>query len=1208
MNITENVNFVTSIIALMIWASSSIAHAAFIGHGSTNNYATHHNNNNNRMMYQQQSMNIHHPSSSWSSSKHDQGNRRISTASLSLSLRDIMDDGPLIPPSTNNDVYNTPEYAQQEQQQEQQLLAQKLLNLSTQEIKRELEHVHGISTVALRGKTQLVEALVDARFKLLNHDNNGYGAVMMDNNDGVSSSSGGVGTSSRSSASSSSTSSNSNSNNGYNINMNHGPDIKTMGVAEIKRELQLYGILTTDEFVEKRDLEVALLRERQRRIPRENNGASSSQVPPDMIPQSQTSSPPENNDYIYDEKQSPNDRAKLRELQIAFEFERVQSSLPDPSDVQYELETKFSISTKYFLGIKEMAYALAVSRVDNRLERQRLGLSSDGCVVSEDGKPVEGGLECASEDTLPTPEELVDMEYENLQPWDEVSLAAELENQYGIPAKHFMGKTEMAYALAVERVDRAMKEGGFIMDSDYEEEVYEEAVSMTDEDMMKMMEEEMRKEEEEEEEELRMEQEEQQQRSNYRESIRDTASVRSSFPSPSSSFSNPPKSTSLFEKHQPNPFQKSRVEYQSTPLADMIKNDKKDRSSRRPPQPKRTPLSAEPPHSFGRSQRQQQNRRNSVPTMGTVIGGGAAASSNSDTILPNINNPPPQRESSFLNDILKGSEQQKDKRSRATAPPFRTKVQDRPLRSRSSATTPPPRPKAQDRPPRSRSKTFKTSSAHIDESFRPNESGGSGIGSGRNNVNNKGRGYNTSWNNNNNGPRVSNPAAAYGNVSANNNNNNGGGYTSSWNKPRPHSAAAATSSRRSKSSANTQRPFEPTPFTQPGTHNAQGSSSSSRAGPQRVPPQTAFSSPVTDGAQNRSSRGSQGPFTPFTSPEKRSTNGVPPPSKRQMDPRGFNIKDTPDTSQAFVGSQVFVDQNTPYSPPLQVEPPPRDPNYKPPERPFEPTPFSNPHVRNHASAASSRRMNNNSVPPNANNGRQQQQQQPQNQQTTKRRTGGATPFDNLKDMFSNIKSGRGKKEEETAEPKVFNGGNVEFKSGNVEVFSSDDDDDNELPRKTSKARQQQDEIWQQAMEVEILDAEMEATADDWELDDDGEYDASSSGPYQSSDQQFSDAWMEGPESASSPSFGGSSSEATYYDNDIQDDNVSSMNEDAAIQKARHLLTTNQKIREIVAKAQSNPKVREAVSECMGNPMAFGWYLNDPDVGPILNELRDCILV
>ena len=58
----------------------------------------------------------------------------------------------------------------------------------------------------------------------------------------------------------------SSSNSNSDINMNHGPDIKTMRIPEIKRELHLYGI-KTDDFLEKRDLEDALLTERRLRMP-----------------------------------------------------------------------------------------------------------------------------------------------------------------------------------------------------------------------------------------------------------------------------------------------------------------------------------------------------------------------------------------------------------------------------------------------------------------------------------------------------------------------------------------------------------------------------------------------------------------------------------------------------------------------------------------------------------------------------------------------------------------------------------------------------------------------------------------------------------------------------------------------------------------------------------------------------------------------------
>ena len=73
------------------------------------------------------------------------------------------------------------------------------------------------------------------------------------------------------------------------------------------------------------------------------------------------------------------------------------------------------------------------------------------------------GDECRDDtSSLPTPKELIEMEYDNLLQhprWfdnENDALSLELESQYGIPAKHFMGKKEMAYALAVKRVDRAM--------------------------------------------------------------------------------------------------------------------------------------------------------------------------------------------------------------------------------------------------------------------------------------------------------------------------------------------------------------------------------------------------------------------------------------------------------------------------------------------------------------------------------------------------------------------------------------------------------------------------------------------------------------------------------------------------------------------------------------------------------------------------------
>jgi len=947
--------------------------------------------------------------------------------------------------------------------------------------------------------------------------------------------------------------------NSNDINMNHGPDIKTMRIPEIKRELHLYGI-KTDDFLEKRDLEDALLTERRLRMPPPppsvvTNGGSegpkvrviagvgnvkqSSTTPNkgqqhyatqlNMMSSSSSDNQNQNSpEYIYDSQQTPNEQAKLRELQIAYEYERIQQQLPNPSDIQYELESKFNISTKYFIGIKEMGYALAVARVDNMIERQLLGLEADGCVVDENGVPVpiREGVDCtttSSDELLPSAEQLINMEYDNLYTsWDEESLSGELESQYGIPAKHFMGKKEMAYALAVERVDRAIKEGGLIMD-DYEEEEESYGEQMSDDDMMKLMEEEMMKEEEEE--------------RRDREERRTQLRSQSSF------------GGKTFKKEEPNLFgktkRKSRLEYQSTPLADMIQDDKKGR--RRPP--KRTPISSEPPHSFGTTQRQQ--RQGSV--IGEQSSSGSSAYANKQS----------------LTDILKGSEQQKS-RSRATTPPSRR---------------PPKMPQSRS----SRTKSFKTSSARVDEAFRspPVKRRGNSYG------NSNDRGYKTSWGKQNNNA----VSSAFNNIPPPNSNNRG--YASSWNKGSPStrqydpgSAAKATDKRSRSSSTNSQRPFEPAPFTEPGSFNTQGSSSSRRE-PKRVPPQTPFTSPVTDGARgNRRGGGSQGPFTPFTNPGKRSTNGKPPPRKRPTDPRGFNIKDTPDATQPFMGSAYF-DQNTAYSPPLQVEPPPRDPNYEPP--PFEPAPFSNPQphaVRTDRTAGPPPRDKwnrvNNNAPPKSSQSSTNNNKQRQDRQNQKKQRVGSFAFNNLKDMFSNKGN---KKEDDDAPKKVIIDEPRGFKSGNVEVFSSNDNDS--TPKDQS------------FIEVEIIDAEMD-TEDDWDEEEE-EKDIP-----QTAADRFSNAWKGGPKTTPpSPSFftniGDAPTTTSSHDTTNGSSNGKTIDDDAIIQEAQHLLSTNAGIRAIVTRAQSNPKIQEAVQECMDDPSSFGVYLNDPDVGPMLQDLKELCL-
>ncbi|KAL7427068.1 hypothetical protein ACHAXH_000534 [Discostella pseudostelligera] len=635
---------------------------------------------------------------------------------------------------------------------------------------------------------------------------------------------------------------------------------------------------------------------------------------------------------------------------------------------------------------------------------------------------------------------------------------------------------------------------------------------MTDEDMMKMMEEEMSKEREEEkvlDEPIKRTRREEM-RGNPAARATTTVGGAGSVRGASSSSS----LGKIFKKEQPNPFiqtkgptSTSSSQLQTTPLAEMIKNN--DKRERRPP-PKRTPLSSEPP--LGRQRltqnQQYQNRQNPIQ-MGTVIGEGSSSS----------------RDSKSLADILKGSEERQRIRTQAVMPPPRPNVQDRPM------------------------------SSPYDDPFMP-------VGGGRGSANT----FRSTGS--------MNGAPVYG-YSATNINDVG-------------SRGSSSSGRSESNTRATQRPFEPAPFTEPGTHNAQGrSSSASRqpggfgVGPQRIPPQTPFTSPVTDGARRSSgtTSSSQGPFTPFTEPGKRSTNNKPPSRKRPSDPRRFNIKDTPDQTQPFVTGS-YVDYNTPYSPPLQVEPPPRDPRYQPPERPFEPAPYSDPGAR-----AAGSGPNREATGPKYGPYRQ-------NQENTKGYTPSSSPFDKWKDMFSSTKWGGDKKKEvEKEEPKGF-------KSGNVEVLLSDNSDDGIWSPVNKVVGTPIDKIRQQALVVEIIDAEQRIKSSrDMQDEDDIIRDAPISQP---GAEFLPNAWKGGPEAVASTF---QDKRATKSNTTTSQTNTSS---NSVMQKANNILTTNPDIRAIVAKAQTNPKLRQAVNECMGNPFSFGLYLNDPDIGPILNELKQCI--
>ncbi|EJK54921.1 hypothetical protein THAOC_25406, partial [Thalassiosira oceanica] len=144
----------------------------------------------------------------------------------------------------------------------------------------------------------------------------------------------------------------------------------------------------------------------------------------------------------------------------------------------------------------------------------------------------------------------------------------------------------MAYALAVERVDRAVREGTAAAEGggDYEEDEggYE---TMSDEDMMRLMEEEMRRE-------IEAEEEAERARAGRGEAAYHTGKAGEDGPGPfqpPAAFAAVRDDPNPFQKKKarrppgdgPNPFQKKAkgpAPYRSRPLADMVKHDGRARS------------------------------------------------------------------------------------------------------------------------------------------------------------------------------------------------------------------------------------------------------------------------------------------------------------------------------------------------------------------------------------------------------------------------------------------------------------------------------------------------------------------------------------------------------------------------------------------------------------------------------------------------------
>ena len=1060
---------------------------------------------------------------------------------LQGSLRDILNDGPVS--ATKSDVNSLIDTVEKRQK-----LTNQLQNSSTQEIKRELEQTYRISTAALRGKDQLITALVMARLN---------GSLSVPPTEG------GVDPNFRDQYQEPPRGASNASGSAWVNNANYQKDMELMGVGEIKRELQLYGI-STDGYADKRELLDVLIRERQlRNIPTPSKRPMIEvNVVPTAASQSNRNSSPEPlsddrgnesirspskmaeltkvtvltknqkdakqsqpmadsdvnfpfpsgsgsqdfyppsmpNPFFADEKNpmsdfvqqiesGPYDGAKLRELQIAFEFERVQASLPTPAEIQQELASKFNIDVKYFMGQNEMAYALAVARVDDAIEKQtrrRSGKDDDGCVVSnnEGGGPIsknrnanfDGVMssnfngqssrpECVDEGVLASREELISMEFQRLQPLDEYELSWELEAQYGIPAKHFLGKRELAYALAVERVDTAQKEADAANgnESDTVSEATTDSTEfawMSDEDMMRMMEEEMMKEE----------------------SPKQTINTNEA-----NKFNQRPSNN---VRSTPSQQDQSQPRSQPMSLKDMIRNSSKKSSTS-------SQQSSSGNFQYqGESLRERERRKemSSQPSMGTVIGG------NRDDKTSVSYKPPTdaqqktnssKKQSRPLSDVIKGS-------SKSSGPQV----------SRVRATTPPPRPKQQQRPPRSVSKA----SSPFDTSF--------GVGA---------------WQ----------TTSGMGNAATNAYQNNYGAQNNYYGAQDNYSMHPRS-------------PFEVPPFPDPEIFN-------NRAGPAQPPPPPPYGPYSSQVYTDMGTSFEPGKFTP---PQKHNVDSMMPPpprGRKNANSRSFNIRDT-EGPRPFVGSQTVMDQFS-NSPPLQVEPPPRDENNPPPERPFEPAPFS---------TGGSRYSVFDDRPPREPRGSQWKtasRPPPRAQQRAASQTkhAGASPFDRVKDMFKNMATGSSDNRDKYQDQVKFKDDKVEVMNDDWSPFASNE------PRQKAKSK---------VANVRFIDAELDIENGD-------KY------------QEFANAWKGGPKSAQSYEPEDIPGQTGAYQS--QEYSTPSQNQPPVAMERAYALLANPEIQAIASKAKSHPKVREAIETCAGDPAIFGSYLEDPDIGPILQELKAYIL-
>lgn len=285
---------------------------------------------------------------------------------------------------------------------------------------------------------------------------------------------------------------------------------------------------------------------------------------------------------------------------------------------------------------------------------------------------------------------------------------------------------------------------------------------------------------------------------------------------------------------------------------------------------------------------------------------------------------------------------------------------------------------------------------------------------------------------------------------------------------------------------------------------------------------------------------------------------------------------------------------------MHVEPPPRDPTYVPGrERPFEPAPFmdAQPHAVRMGPGDGSRTIQDrwNRVPPprsdhrvgNVGNTRNTGDGGGRQRRESKRRkvSSSSAPFDNLKDIFDNIRSKKEKANNSAGREHRSSSAEEDaegFKYGDFEVFPSNAAADEDGSRKNGRR--------QEVVEVEIIDAET--------LEEGGDVNVPRRPP--PSRSPFSEAWKGGPEAAAPSS---------HLANGV--DSGSGRFADAgtfrAARRARDLLANDPEVRAVVARAHADPRLREALRRCADDPRSFGRYLEDADgIGPVLKELRDCI--